>query len=158
MGKLKMTDQEFEDMYRKAAENTAKANATEPRAVAARYDRESDRIVVILQNGWEFGFKPWMAQGLENALPEHLAEVEIIAGGSGLHWESLDADLGIVSLVAGRYGSKAHMARVAAKLAGGFGGAKTSEAKAAAARANGAKGGRPRKAKPQEFASAEPER
>lgn len=125
-------------MSAQAAENSAKANATEPRAVAARYDRESDRIVVILQNGWEFGFKPWLAQGLEDATPEQLAKVEILPRGVALHWEDLDADLGIDELLAGRYGSRAHMARVTARLLG-------------------AKGGRPRKAKAQEFA-AEPDR
>lgn len=156
MADWKYTAEELRDMMAQAAENTAKADATEPRALSARYDRESDRIVVILQNGWEFGFKPWMAQGLEGATADQLAEVEIVAGGSGLHWEALDADLGIVSLVAGRYGSKAHMARVAAKLAGGVGGSQTSAAKAAAARANGAKGGRPRKVKADEFVSASP--
>lgn len=160
MGKRKLpyTDEELDDMIARAQEAGAKAAATEPRAVAARYDRESDRIVVILQNGWEFGFKPWLAQGLEDATPEQLAKVEILPRGVALHWEELDADLGVDELLAGRYGSRAHMARVAARFTGKRGGEKTSEAKAAAARANGAKGGRPRKAKPQEFASAEPER
>jgi len=160
MGKSKLpyTEAELQDMIAKAATEGAKAAATEPRAVAARYDRESDRIVVILQNGWEFGFKPWLAQGLEDATPEQLAKVEILPRGVALHWEELDADLGIDELLAGRYGSRAQMARVTARFLGAKGGAKTSEAKAAAARANGAKGGRPRKSKAQEFASAEPER
>lgn len=159
MGKSKLpySEDELQDMYARAVAAGAEATATEPRAVAARYDRESDRIVVILQNGWEFGFKPWLAQGLEAATPEQLAKVEILPKGVALHWEELDADLGIDELLAGRYGSRAHMARVAARFTGKKGGEKTSAAKAAAARANGAKGGRPRKTKPHEFASAEPE-
>lgn len=157
-GKLPFTEEQLQDMVAKAEAAGATAAATEPRAVAARYDREGDRIVVILQNGWEFGFKPWLAQGLEDATPEQLAKVEILPRGIALHWEELDADLGIDELLAGRYGSQAHMARVAAKLNGGVGGAKTSEAKAAAARANGAKGGRPRKKAHPDFKSAEPGR
>lgn len=157
MSELGYTDQEFEEMFKLAQDRGAKAAATEPRAVAARYDRESDRIVVVLQNGWEFGFKPWMAQGLEDASPDRLAEVEILGSGTGLHWESLDADLGIMELLAGRYGSRAHMARVAAKFTGKMGGSKTSDAKRAAVRENGKKGGRPRKVKPEEFKSASPE-
>ena len=38
-----------------------------------------------------------------------LAEVEIMPTGSALHWESLDADLGISQLVSGLLGSKAWM-------------------------------------------------
>lgn len=158
IGKWEASEEELRDEFKHAAENAAKARTTEPRAVSARYDREGDRIVVILQNGWEFGFKPWLAQGLEEATPEQLAEVEILGSGTGLHWESLDADLGIDELLAGRYGSRAHMARVAAKLTGKAGGSKTSEAKAAAARANGAKGGRPKSKPDSEFKSAKPDR
>jgi hypothetical protein len=151
------TEQELQEMMAKAEEAGAKASATEPRAMAARYDYESERIVVILNNGWEFGFKPWLVQGLEDATPEQLSEVEILGPGTALHWESLDADMGIVELVSGRYGSKAHLARVAARFTGKMGGSKTSKAKRAAVRENGKKGGRPRKVKPTEFDSASPE-
>ena len=58
----------------------------------------------------------------------------------GLHWEKLDADLSIASLVVGIFGSHAWMREIARR-----GGAVSTLAKAAAARANGAKGGRPKK-------------
>lgn len=151
------TDAEFEDMMARATARGAQVMATEPRALAAYYDREEDRIVVILTNGWEFGFKPWMGQGLEDATPDQLAKVELLGSGVALHWEELDADLGVDQLLAGRYGSMAHMARVAARYHGRQGGQVKSEAKARAARANGAKGGRPRKRPPEEFASAAPD-
>jgi DNA invertase Pin-like site-specific DNA recombinase len=54
-----------------------------------------------------------------------------------LHWEELDTDLSVAGLLAGLFGTRAHLARQA--------GSATSPAKAAAARANGAKGGRPRR-------------
>jgi hypothetical protein len=113
------------------------ARVHEPRADAARYDRQLDRVVVELTNGCTFAFPPRLAQGLEAATAEQLAEVEILGAGSGLHWEELDADLSIPGLLAGLFGTKAYLAQRAGRA--------TSSAKAAAARANGTKGGRPRK-------------
>jgi hypothetical protein len=114
------------------------AQASEPRAAAARYDRKAGRIVVDLTNGCTFAFPPRLAQGLEEATDDQLAEVEILGQGYGLHWEALDVDLSLPGLMAGIFGTKAYMARRAGQA--------TSAAKAAASRANGAKGGRPRKA------------
>lgn len=110
---------------------------TEPRAAAARYDAAADRVVVELTNGCAFVFPPRLAQGLEDATPEQLAAVEVQGVGYGLHWEALDADLSVPGLMAGLFGTAAHMARLAGRV--------TSPAKAAAARANGARGGRPRR-------------
>jgi hypothetical protein len=110
---------------------------TEPRAAAAHYDRQLDRVIVDLTNGCAFAFPPRIAQGLEQATPEQLAGVEILGMGYGLHWGAVDVDLSIPGLMAGIFGTKAYMARRAGQA--------TSPAKAAAARANGTKGGRPRK-------------
>src|ERR1700690_1125776 len=113
------------------------ARLHEPRALAARYDRRLGRVVVELANGCTFAFPPALAQGLETATDDQLAQVEILGAGYGLHWEALDADLSIPGLLAGLFGTRASMARHAGRA--------TSSAKAAAARANGTKGGRPRK-------------
>ncbi len=120
-----------------ALERGRTARLHEPRAEAARYDQESDRVVVDLTNGCIFAFPPRLAQGLEATTAEQLAAVELLGGGSGLHWETLDVDLSIAGLMAGLTGTRAHMARHA--------GHATSAAKATAARVNGAKGGRPRR-------------
>jgi hypothetical protein len=114
------------------------ARATEPRAAKAHYDRKLGRVIVELTNGCTFAFPARLAQGLEAATDDQLAAVEILGHGYGLHWEALDADISIPGLLAGIFGTKAHMARLAGRT--------KSPAKAAAARANGAKGGRPRKA------------
>ena len=110
---------------------------TEPRAVKARYDRTKGRIVVDLTNGCTFAFPARVAQGLEAATEDQLAAVEILGNGYGLHWEALDVDISVPGLLAGIFGTKAYMARLAGRT--------KSPAKAAASRANGAKGGRPRK-------------
>lgn len=113
------------------------AQATEPRASNARFDRRRGKIVVDLTNGCTFAFPPRVAQGLESATDDQLDQVEILGAGYGLHWEALDVDLSIPGLLAGIFGTRAHMARQAGRA--------TSPAKASAARRNGAKGGRPRK-------------
>jgi hypothetical protein len=120
-----------------ALERGRVARTSEPRAAAAWYDRTNGRIVVDLTNGCTFAFPPRMVQGLETATEDELAAVEILGAGYGLHWEALDADVSVPGLLAGLFGTRAHMARLAGQA--------TSPAKAAAARSNGAKGGRPRK-------------
>lgn len=111
-------------------------------AVAARYDRAMDRIVVDLQSGLELAFPPHRAEGLDNAKPTDLAEIEISPSGLGLHWPALDADLYLPALLDGVFGSRRWMAA----LMGKRGGHARTAPKAAAARANGQLGGRPRKA------------
>ncbi len=129
---------EFSDAELDAALARGKvAQAAEPRASKARYDRRRERVIVDLTNGCTFAFPPRLVQGLEAATDEQLGRLVILGAGYGLHWEALDVDLSIPGLLAGIFGTRAYMARQAGRT--------TSPAKAAAARRNGAKGGRPRK-------------
>ncbi len=116
--------------------------ASEPRAVAARYDDKTGRVVLDLTNGCLYAFPTVLVEDLQSASPDALAAVEVDGLGFNLHWPDLDVDLYVPALIAGIFGTKAWMGRELARRAGKV----TSEAKAAAARANGAKGGRPRKA------------
>ena len=125
------------DQARAAGKHAAE---TEPRAVKAWYASDSERVFIELTNGVMMGFPYQLLQGLANGTPEQLAEVEITPTGSALHWESLDADLGVAQLVSGLFGSKAWMTEL-----GRHGGKSKSEAKAQASRDNGKRGGRPRK-------------
>lgn len=131
---VELTDADYEA----AVERGRIAEATEPRAKSAHYDRKSGRVVIELKNGSTFAFPARLAQGLENATDQQLAEVEVLGTGYGLHWETLNADYTVPGLLAGIFGTRKYMAQSAGRA--------TSPAKAAAARANGAKGGRPRKA------------
>jgi Protein of unknown function (DUF2442) len=116
-------------------------HAAGPKAVAARYDRRSDRIVVGLSSGIDISFSPRHAQGLDEAKAAELAAIEISPSGLGLHFTKLDADLYLPPLLEGFLGSKRWMA---AHL-GERGGQARSKAKAAASRRNGKLGGRPLK-------------
>ena len=113
----------------------------EPRAKSARFDRRSHRVLVEIDNGCLFAFPAKHVQGLEQATLEELADIELLGDGYALHWPRVNADIRIESALAGVFGSKKWMMRLAAKEAG----ERKSERKASAARTNGAKGGRPRK-------------
>lgn len=101
-----LTDEEIAAANARGAER----RRTTPWAVRARYDRRLRRIVVRLSSGMDLTFSPRDVQGLEHASPDQLSEVEILGVGYGLHWESLDADLYLPSLLQGVTGTKAWMA------------------------------------------------
>lgn len=91
-------------------------------------------MIVDLNNGATVAFPPQLVQGLHDASPEQIAEVEALGVGYGLHWETLNLDYTVHGL------RTASSAPRSGRRRG------RSAAKAAAARANGAKGRRPRKA------------
>ncbi|MGI8617927.1 MAG: DUF2442 domain-containing protein [Gemmatimonadaceae bacterium] len=110
------------------------------RAVSAYYDWETGRVMMELTSGYIFGFPAKSVPALTKASAAQLAAVELSPGGSGLHWEELDADLSVPGLLLSSVGRSEKLSELA-RLAG----RSKSRAKAAAARANGAKGGRPKK-------------
>ncbi|MDR5901274.1 DUF2442 domain-containing protein [Halomonas icarae] len=123
------------------AEARMAAERDHAHAVAARYDRRTRRVIVRLHSGLELAIPPHLVEGLDDATPDALAEIEVSPSGLGLHWPQLDADLYVPALLEGQFGSKQWMAR----QLGAAGGRSRSQAKSHASRGNGAKGGRPRK-------------
>ena len=114
--------------------------ASEPRAMAARYDQPTGKVEVDLSNGCAFSFPARLVQGLDAASEEQLARVKPLGVGFALEWEDLDVQVTLAGLMAGVFGTQRYMAELARRA-----GQSRSAAKAAAARVNGAKGGRPRK-------------
>ncbi len=117
------------------------ADRSEPRAKGVRFDRRTGLMEIALSNGCFFSFPATGAEGLETASPDELKRVEILGNGYALRWDSLDVDLTVPGLLAGRLGSRRWMAEEMGRAGGGV----RSVAKARAARRNGRKGGRPRK-------------
>lgn len=147
-GKWSYTEEEFAAQAAAAEARQVErvaSGAVEPTAIAVRYDHESRKFTLELANGTAFIFPADHCQGLRGASNEDLAAVELTPGGYGLHWEALDADLGIAGLLQGFFGGPAWMDRLRRELAA-KGGRSRSAAKIAAVRENGKKGGRPRKA------------
>jgi Protein of unknown function (DUF2442) len=121
----------------RARKTCAKLDTTEPRAVKAWYSEDTERIFIELNTEIVMGFPYRKLEGLENAVPEQLAAVEITPSGYGLHWESLDVDLGVPQLVIGLLGTKAWMSELDRQD-----GKSTSVAKSQASRDNGKRGGK----------------
>ncbi len=117
--------------------------ASIPRAVSARYDRPSHRVVVSLSSKLDLSFSPADVQGLQTARPSKLRRIEISPSGFGLHFPEIDADIYLPALLEGILGSSKWMA----SRLGAAGGRSTSAAKRNAARVNGRLGGRPAKAR-----------
>jgi hypothetical protein len=136
-------DPELKTQIEQARQTGKALDDTEPRAVKAWYEKVSQRVFIELKNGVVMGFPNTLLQGLEDATPEQLLEVEITSSGYGLHWESLDVDLGVPQLVAGIFGTQKWMSEM-----GRQGGLVKSEKKIKASRENGKRGGRPRKTLP----------
>src|SRR5574341_748202 len=110
-----MAEKTFDEEYAAAVRAAALADATEPRAKSARYDRRARRIVVELLSGATFIFPPALAQGLAGASPAELAEVQVTPSGAGLRWPRLDADFSLPGLMMGVFGSPAWMRELARK-------------------------------------------
>jgi hypothetical protein len=99
-----------------------------------------DLLILKLTDGRRQVIPREELQGLRSATKDQIARVEIVGGGTGLHWPSLDVDLYVPGLLRGIYGSTKWMAEI-----GRSGGSAKSVAKKRAARVNGLKGGRPRR-------------
>jgi hypothetical protein len=99
-----LTFEEFE-----AASERGRIHAlVRPTAKSARHDRDLQKCVIELRNGSTFIFDPRMLQGLEAASDDELANLDV-GGGTGLHWEDLDADFLVEGLVNGRFGTRRFM-------------------------------------------------
>ena len=131
-----ISEQEFE-----RAEARTRKEREAGHVISARYDRRRRRVIAVLITGVEIAFPAVQAEGLADASPEDLAQIEISPTGLGLHWPRLDADLYVPVLLRGDFGSRSWMA---AQM-GAAGGKARSAAKTSAAKKNGRKGGRPRR-------------
>src|SRR5665213_2229939 len=71
------------DEFTAAVSRGARRLRNIPSAIAVHYDKHSKRIVIRLNTGLDIAFAPHDAQGLEDASPEQLDEIEISPSGSG---------------------------------------------------------------------------
>ena len=141
MGRLKRST-EHGDRAREyaAAERLGRRErAAGLRAKRAQFDPMGRRVILELISGYSFGIPLARLPEVSRATNAELAKIEVLGGGSVLHWESLDADYSVQALILAAIGT-----RSIARQLGRIGGRSTSTAKAEAARLNGAKGGRPR--------------
>lgn len=126
MGEFKAID---EAAFKKAVNR--KERRALPRAISARFDRRSHRVIVRLDTGLDFSFDPRQAQGLSDASVEDFVSVRVEGAGSTLRFPRLDADYTVSRLLEGFLGPLDWTRR---------------EARVHASRENGKRGGRPKRA------------
>jgi len=144
MNKWSICSEDLSEEIKNAKKAGIKANKTEPRAIAARYERKSGRIIVDLKSGVTFLFPINITQGLSKAQSKDLESVEVFADGFALYWKNIDVVLSVQDLLIGIFGSKSWMSRIYSEI-GRKGGSQTSPLKAKTSRQNGCLGGRPNK-------------
>ena len=104
---VSITDEEIE-----AALEEAKEFDDEPRAVSAEYVSATDAVMIHLSTGGRLIIPREDLQGLENATPRQLAEIQLWGGGISLSWPQLDVDHYLPHLLEHRYGSDAWMEKL----------------------------------------------
>ena len=114
----------------KAAGRRGQRAYANPRAIAAKFDRRTQKVFIQLDTGIEFSFDPKRAAGLSEALAEELVGVTIEGVGSTLHFPRIDADFTVSRLLEGFLGPLDWTRR---------------ENRALASRENGRRGGRPKR-------------
>jgi hypothetical protein len=81
-----------------------KSSIVELELQATRVWVESGVICLCLADDREIRFPAAKNRRLRHATPQQLAHVELICGGTGLHWPDLDEDLSVRGIMEGRLG------------------------------------------------------
>src|SRR5260370_30303185 len=89
------------DDFKQANQGAKDREERLPRVVSAHYDPKTRRIVIHLSSKLMVSFSPADAEGLEDAQPSQLKEIEISPSGFGLHFPAVDADLYVPGLLEG---------------------------------------------------------
>jgi hypothetical protein len=65
---------------------------------------ENNMICILLSDNKEVRFPIYLNEKLRNASTDQIRNIEIICGGTGLHWPDLDEDLSVLGIMEGRFG------------------------------------------------------
>lgn len=65
---------------------------------------ENGMICMLMSDNKEIRFPVEKNNKLKNATVKERKNIEIICGGTGLHWPDLDEDLSVIGIIEGRFG------------------------------------------------------
>ena len=65
---------------------------------------ENNMICLTMSDKKEIRFPVELNKKLLNATDKQRSNIEIICGGTGLHWPDLDEDLSVIGIIEGRVG------------------------------------------------------
>lgn len=71
----------------------------DPIALSAHYDEKVRCVVIKLNSGIEFGFRPHSVQGLEASMPDDLRHITILDDGLNVGFPSLSAKFHVPTLI-----------------------------------------------------------
>jgi len=139
----KVLDRQSEEATRRGTETMSKL----PKAASARYEKKSRRLVLEMENGITVLVPVQMVQGLQTHLEKDLSDLRLVSEGTQIHWNNLDVQFYVKSLLEGIFGTQKWMNNLNEHLAeiGRRGGQAKTKVKTEASRQNGQKGGRPKK-------------
>src|SRR5205809_4740702 len=95
LGKFLIDAAEIERQHAEAASRGRIFGAIEPQAKSVSYDRKQDRLVIELKNGVTFIVPCNLVQGIADARPDEIAQVELGPRGAALHWAMLNQDFSV---------------------------------------------------------------
>jgi hypothetical protein len=82
-----------------------KYSIIELQSKAVRAWIDGSQVCIALEDGRELRFPFDKNPKLKSATPEQLANIDLICGGTGIHWPDLDEDLTVLGILEGRLGS-----------------------------------------------------
>jgi hypothetical protein len=141
-----MSSPEFNRQFKEAGIRGKQRLKELPKASSARYDAKSHRLVLEMQNGVTLLVPVNLIQGLQTDDVRALSDFELVSKGTQIHWNTLDVQFYVESLLHGVFGTAKWMSELKRHLSeiGRKGGSSKSAAKRVASAENGKKGGRPR--------------
>jgi hypothetical protein len=105
-----ISEVDFEQQYAEATRRGDERLKREPRAVTARYDKQTRKVVIDLNNGCTLLVPTESVQGLRGAPSAKLADVQVLGPGTTIAWPQLDVQFSVTGLLAGLLGTQAWMA------------------------------------------------
>jgi len=88
-----------------AIETARRTERFDRRVIRALYSEGADMVVLQLENGVTHSIPRKLLQGLSEARPDQVSEIELLGSGTGLYWPALDVSHLVSGLLAGVYGS-----------------------------------------------------
>lgn len=80
-----------------------KLSVLELQQKAARAWAEESMICLEMDDGRQIRFPADRNRRLSSATPSQRKNIELICGGTGLHWPELDEDLSVIGILEGRF-------------------------------------------------------
>ena len=65
---------------------------------------ENGMICILLSDNREIRFPVYLNEKFRNASEQQLSDIEVICGGTGIHWPEIDEDLSVTGIIEGRFG------------------------------------------------------